>query len=1251
MFPSTALFDEIDCPFFQSGRCQRPYCLYNHSKDNTPGMMKTTGLGDPKVTSANGASHTTEDSYACLEELERINKEIEAVRSEVEKEQKRLSQYQTSQSLTQTGHCSGKYLRTTKSRTKDQNGNYLKCKKPVCSTSGQKYVVDRAKPKTDLEYDPCSNFSADLLSSSSAECKLKSTNKVDIDQSLKSKQTRKKVQPLSSHFDDSEDEGTLVIDIPSLTKDHSKHKAKQKSAITKPPHILERNGAVNNDLSNQQTKLNQHKEKSSDGLPSHEMKRTVDDQENVRTLVKPMIITDEQESSEGELVIDVSQFEDEHKLSKQCETKTKELLDLPKLCPISNAPAENYKEANDGQIIKDITMEKHPVKDIEAFLEDLSEEPVAEPNNFTNINMEAFVKQKEEKAHNMENILDDISTCLNNMRSQSDELKSIQDVNMLPVNSVHGDERISSQSPTSALQNLTSRGEPQNSGISGYALKSEIVSSKEISQMHQQYFPMVASQSLPSSLHKAEEHRFLGPPHSQSLTETSWVTLHKSHGETFVQNTHLVSETNCGVVSAPSNSLLNPRTVESIEKLPTSNVSYPAACDMTVPSQTFATMAGSNNEPIVVDSSSDEELRYSDLDLSDTDPMEECYRIFMEANQSEAPVVQSDTSDKVGTEMKSNPAALLKKRVAHVAKFEPASKSKAQIIVPLQEGASHLSVPSRSQLCQRRAAILTAAVKGCQSQIINSAPKKVYTPNVHQFHQSTVQNSCVGIIPVGAALQLGANLHFIVPEGNCALPLTLIPTTMSVQRPPQPSPPVQLTPAQHPLQLANYTPAKRQAICLSTQDSTQQRLKYPRHSEAQNSALHSQPNAMGVKRKAKVHHEVGTKVPHDVRQRYVNLFVEEFLKSSVTVQDAFEKALAEEKIVYDRSINKLKYLSIAVNALKRLKNQNILPAKAPSERDQHVSRGNVPLNTQALQGPGDLTLFEQLKEHILSEDLLQVNNFPRKHQDKADFAIQYGDTKKGISDPLKRICCRCGATFSVDRSGKHKRREECNYHYGKVIENRVPGGVETRYSCCENAVGSPGCQVFNLHVHDAVSLQGFVSSLPQSVVGETYPGVYAIDTQTCYTSQGLELARVTVVSSSLQVVFDSFVKPDNDVIDYNTRFSGISEADVKSSSSSLRDVQAVLLSFINADTILIGHGLENDLAALKIIHSTVVDTSVVFPHRLGLPHKRELNSLTADYLRRIIQESVAGHDTREDATACMELMLWRVKEDSKVKRW
>lgn len=37
---------------------------------------------------------------------------------------------------------------------------------------------------------------------------------------------------------------------------------------------------------------------------------------------------------------------------------------------------------------------------------------------------------------------------------------------------------------------------------------------------------------------------------------------------------------------------------------------------------------------------------------------------------------------------------------------------------------------------------------------------------------------------------------------------------------------------------------------------------------------------------------------------------------------------------------------------------------------------------------------------------------------------------------LKRICCRCGATYFVSQTGKHIRQEECNYHYGKGVKNK-----------------------------------------------------------------------------------------------------------------------------------------------------------------------------------------------------------------------
>lgn len=47
---------------------------------------------------------------------------------------------------------------------------------------------------------------------------------------------------------------------------------------------------------------------------------------------------------------------------------------------------------------------------------------------------------------------------------------------------------------------------------------------------------------------------------------------------------------------------------------------------------------------------------------------------------------------------------------------------------------------------------------------------------------------------------------------------------------------------------------------------------------------------MPTKRKVKQAYDAPKdKVPHDVRQRYVNMFTEEFLKTTANVNDAFEK--------------------------------------------------------------------------------------------------------------------------------------------------------------------------------------------------------------------------------------------------------------------------------------------------------------------------------------------------------------------------
>lgn len=47
--------------------------------------------------------------------------------------------------------------------------------------------------------------------------------------------------------------------------------------------------------------------------------------------------------------------------------------------------------------------------------------------------------------------------------------------------------------------------------------------------------------------------------------------------------------------------------------------------------------------------------------------------------------------------------------------------------------------------------------------------------------------------------------------------------------------------------------------------------------------------------------------------------------------------------------------------------------------------------------------------------------------------------------------------------------------------------------------------------------------------------VYALDCEMCYTTVGLELARVSVIDMSLEPVYETLVQPSHTIVDYNTR--------------------------------------------------------------------------------------------------------------------
>lgn len=116
------------------------------------------------------------------------------------------------------------------------------------------------------------------------------------------------------------------------------------------------------------------------------------------------------------------------------------------------------------------------------------------------------------------------------------------------------------------------------------------------------------------------------------------------------------------------------------------------------------------------------------------------------------------------------------------------------------------------------------------------------------------------------------------------------------------------------------------------------------------------------------------------------------------------------------------------------------------------------------------------------------------------------------------------------------------------------------------------------------------------------PHAIAIDCEMCETKDPVSgnidaraLCRISVVDVETdEVLLDSLVKPSLPVSDHRTWVNGITPEHLDSVQFTLRHAQAFFMALLTTETVVMGHAVHNDLAALRIEHFCVVDSACLF---------------------------------------------------------
>jgi DNA polymerase III epsilon subunit-like protein len=142
------------------------------------------------------------------------------------------------------------------------------------------------------------------------------------------------------------------------------------------------------------------------------------------------------------------------------------------------------------------------------------------------------------------------------------------------------------------------------------------------------------------------------------------------------------------------------------------------------------------------------------------------------------------------------------------------------------------------------------------------------------------------------------------------------------------------------------------------------------------------------------------------------------------------------------------------------------------------------------------------------------------------------------------------------------------------------------------------------------------------------------------------------------VLLDKLVCPTGKVTSWRSGIHGIKKATILAAAAKGEALagwdgaRQEVLKLIDDSTILVGHALQHDLDALRIIHHRVVDSAILAQNAVGSARQWGLHALCTQLLHKEIRENDRGlHDCLEDVLATREVALLCTRDKERLRHW